>query len=440
MGEKGGWFPCVLPCSVDVVESRRNSWETALPRAVILVLDSVGCGPAPDSLAYGDRDPDTLGHIAHACACGLADRAGLRQGPLRLPHLSALGLGAAAALSTGHWPPGLDLPVPGASFGIAIERSAGKDTPSGHWEIAGTPVPSAWGYFPQEVPCLPRSLTDALIAQAGLPGLLGNRHDSGTTIIASLGDEHMRSGKPIAYTSVDSVLQIAAHEEAFGLDRLYDVCRIARRLCDPLAIGRIIARPFVGHGPTAFRRTANRRDFAMPPPAGTILQRAGQAGRAVVSVGKIADIFAHAFTGDERKGGSNDGNVDLLLEALAEVPQGGLIVTNLVDFDSDYGHRRDVAGYAACLEAFDARLPAIRAALRPDDLLIVTADHGNDPTAAGTDHTREVVPVLAICAARGPMTIGRRPTFADIGATAAAHLALPPTPAGTAWLSITPTF
>lgn len=406
-----------------------------MPRAVVIVLDSVGCGPAPDADAYGDAGADTLGHIALACASGQGDRNGLRAGPLHLPHLSQWGLGGAAALARGVLPPGLGPPGPGASFGIAVERSVGKDTPSGHWEIAGTPVQTPWGTFPAQVPCFPGSLTDALVEACALPGLLGHCHASGNAILAALGEAHVATGQPIIYTSADSVVQIAAHEAAFGLERLYAVCRAARLLCDPLGIGRVIARPFVGADAQAFRRTTNRRDFAMPPPPGTLFQRAAESGRAIVSIGKTADIFAHTHTGREAKGASNDGNVDLLLATLADLPDGGLAFVNLVDFDSDYGHRRDVPGYAACLERFDARLPAVAAHLRPGDLAVITADHGNDPTAPGHDHTRELVPVLAACAARGPMTIGRRPTMADIGASVAHHLGLAAPASGTSWLA-----
>jgi phosphopentomutase len=345
-----------------------------------------------------------------------------------------MGLGSACRDATGRLPPGLSAAPAAAAFGYAIERSAGKDTPSGHWEMAGTPVPFAWGFFPRTIPCLPRDLVDALVAQAGLPGILGDCHASGTEVIATHGQAHRATGKPICYTSADSVLQIAAHEDTFGLDRLYATCRIARRLCDPLNIGRVIARPFVGDDPRTFRRTAHRKDFAVPPPPGTLFERAAEAGRAVVSVGKTADIFAHRLTGEERKGASNDANLDLALDSLARLPDGGLIVANLVDFDSEYGHRRDVPGYAACLERFDRRLPTLVTALRPDDLLVVTADHGNDPTFGGTDHTREVVPVLAASAGGPAMTIGRRETFADIGATVADHLGLAPPPQGRSWL------
>ncbi|MCW6507389.1 phosphopentomutase [Lichenifustis flavocetrariae] len=404
-----------------------------MPRAILIVLDSVGCGAAEDAADYGDVGADTLGHIAEACARGDAAREGVRSGPIVLPWLDRLGLGSACLASIGRVPPGLHAAPRDTGWGYGVERSAGKDTPSGHWELAGTPVPFAWGYFPQSEPCFPQDLVTALVSEGKLPGILGNRHASGTSIIEELGDEHLRTGKPICYTSIDSVFQIAAHEESFGLTRLYDLCRIARRLCDPLNIGRVIARPFVGHSHADFRRTANRKDFAVPPPSGHLLARAAQAGRAVVSIGKIGDIFAHVDTGTERKGASNDANLDLVLETLPDLADGGLIVANLVDFDTEFGHRRDVAGYAACLEAFDRRVPEIIERLRPDDLLILVADHGNDPTFRGNDHTREHVPILAHCAARDGMRIGRRGSLADVGATIARHLGLSPTPAGEAW-------
>ncbi|MBV1705380.1 MAG: phosphopentomutase, partial [Hyphomicrobiales bacterium] len=235
-------------------------------------------------------------------------------------------------------------------------------------------------------------------------------------------------------TSADSVFQVAAHEEAFGLGRLYDFCRVARRLCDPLAIGRVIARPFVGDAATGFRPTANRKDFAMPPPDGNLLARAAAAGRAVVSVGKIGDVFAHRDTGRELKGATNDENLTLALDAFRALPDGGLAFVNLVDFDTDFGHRRDPAGYAAALEAFDRRVPEIEAALREGDLALVTADHGNDPTFRGTDHTRECVPVLAFGPGIAARDVGRRASFADVGASLAAFLGLPPTAKGARFL------
>jgi phosphopentomutase len=404
-----------------------------MARAILIVLDSVGCGGAEDAKAYGDEGADTLGHIAEACALGRGNRESLRRGPLNLPRLDVLGLGHAIQASTGRAPQGFAMAEPRGQWGYGVETSRGKDTPSGHWEIAGTPVDFDWGYFPETIPAFPETLTAALIKEGKLPGILANRHASGTTIIEEFGEEHVRSGKPICYTSADSVLQIAAHEEAFGLERLYELCRIARRLCDPLKIGRVIARPFVGRTAKDFARTPNRKDFAVPPPHGNLLQRAAQAGRAIVSIGKIGDIFAHRDTGKEAKGKSNDGNVDLLIEALKDTPDGGLIFVNLVDFDTEWGHRRDVPGYAACLEAFDRRLAEIEAAMRPQDFCLITADHGNDPTFKGFDHTREHVPILAFGAGARAGPIGARASLADIAETIAAKLDLPRGSHGTAW-------
>ena len=394
-------------------------------RALLIVLDSVGIGGAPDAGRYGDEGADTLGHIAEACAAGRGDRSGLRAGPLHLPNLAALGIGLVCEASTAKLPRGLEPrgQVSGA-WGVGRETSRGKDTPSGHWEIAGVPVDFDWGYFPDTRPAFPSELVDALTSEAGLPGILGNRHASGVGIVEELGAEHVRTGMPICYTSADSVFQIAAHEEAFGLDRLYATCLIARRLCDRYRIGRVIARPFTGTRQDGFRRTGNRRDYATPPPSDTLLDHLTRAGREVVSVGKIGDIFAHRGTGREVKGSGNDAWLDLALGGLRDLGRGGLVFANLVDFDTEYGHRRDVPGYAAALERFDLRVPEIQAALGPGDLCVITADHGNDPTFPGTDHTREQVPILAFGPDVRPGSIGVRPTLADIGATIAAHLGL----------------
>lgn len=406
-----------------------------MPRALLIVLDSVGIGGAEDAAAYGDTGADTVGHMARACARGEGDRAGLRQGPLHLPNLAGLGLGLACEASTGRLPPNLSPSgeITGA-WGYGVETSKGKDTPSGHWEIAGVPVAFGWGAFPETVPAFPPALTNALIRDAKLPGILGNRHASGLAILDELGAEHVRTGKPICYTSVDSVFQIAAHEETFGLGRLYEVCRIARRLCDPLRIGRVIARPFVGDARCGFTRTGHRQDFATPPPGDTILDILTHADRPVVTVGKIGDIFAHRGTGREIKPYGNAACLKAALEAFRAMPDGGLVFVNLVDFDTEFGHRRDVPGYAAALEAFDARLPEIRAALGDGDIAIITADHGNDPTWPGTDHTREHTPILCFGPGLGAAPIGRRETLADIGATVAAHLGVPMPGAGRPWL------
>jgi phosphopentomutase len=404
-----------------------------MSRAAIIVLDSVGCGGAPDAAAFGDEGADTLGHIAEACAAGRADRAGLRSGRLSMPNLARLGLGHACAAAAGRIPQGLETPAPQGLYGSAIEISIGKDTPSGHWEIAGTPVPFAWGYFPATQPCFPPELSATIIREGKLPGILGDRHASGTAIIDDLGAEHVRTGRPICYTSVDSVFQIAAHEEVFGLERLYELCRIVRRLVDPLTIGRVIARPFIGNERDGFTRTANRKDFAIPPPRGTILDRAAEAGRAIVTVGKIGDIFAHRHTGREVKAGGNMKLFDAMLEAWRDLPEGGFLFANFVDFDTEFGHRRDAAGYADCLEAFDARLPEFEALLRQGDFAVVTADHGNDPTFRGTDHTREQVPVIAFGPGIASAPIGRRSSFADIGQAVARRLGLQPVGRGDAF-------
>ena len=398
----------------------------ALGRAILIVLDSVGIGQAPDAAAFGDAGADTLGHIRQAAATGGADRQGLRHGPLCLPTLDALGLAALGGLAGVASPEGL--------WGSAEEISSGKDTPSGHWEIAGVPVPFDWGYFPRTVPCFPASLIQQIVDGSGISGVLGDRHASGTEIIAELGEESVSSGKPILYTSSDSVLQIAAHERHFGLERLYEVCQVARGHVDPLNIGRVIARPFIGESTSDFRRTANRRDYAVPPPEPTLLDRAIEAGRRVVAIGKIGDIFAHRGISEVRKGDDNEALFDELLGALDDTGDGDLIFANFVDFDMLYGHRRDVPGYAAALEAFDARLPELQARLKPGDLAIVTADHGCDPTAPGTDHTRETVPILGFGPGITPHPIGRRKTFADIGESVAAHLDLSTGPHGTSFL------
>jgi phosphopentomutase len=406
-----------------------------MPRAMILVLDSVGCGGAKDADTFGDAGADTLGHIAQACAQRRGDKAGVRSGLLRLPHLDAMGLGLLCEASTGALPPGLTrVPNPSAQWGFAIETSPGKDTPTGHWEIAGAPASFAWGYFPDTQPAFPPEMTEALIREGKLPGILGNRHAAGVAIIDVLGEEHLRTGKPIVYTSADSVVQIAAHEEAFGLQRLYDLCVIARRICDPWKVGRIIARPFVGTSKENFKRTPHRKDYAIPPTPDNILDRAAEAGRAIVSIGKIGDIFAHRNTGREIKGVGDMDLFDKTLAAIDELADGGLLFANYVDLDTDHGHRRDVPGYAAGLERFDARLPELLGRLKPGDLAIITADHGNDPTWRGTDHTREHIPVLAFGPSVEPREIGGRPSFADIGASVAKHLDVAAPRAGNSWI------
>jgi phosphopentomutase len=396
-----------------------------MTRAIIMVLDSLGVGGAPDADRYGDAGSDTLGHIATRCAEGDADRSGVRQGPLHMPNLAALGLGECCRAATGFVPASLNISAWRQGYaGAAAEVSTGKDSQSGHWEIAGSPVDFEWGYFPRTEPCFPQSFIDELCERGGFDGVLGNKHASGTQIIAELGDEHVRTGKPICYTSADSVFQIAAHEQHFGLERLYRTCEIARELLDDMRIGRVIARPFVTTG-QGYRRTANRRDYGVPPPFPTLLSRARDAEREVISVGKIGDLFCHTATGRELKGKDNDAVFDQAVDALSQLGEGGLMFVNLVDFDTLYGHRRDVPGYAAALESFDARLPEFLRRLDADDLVIVTGDHGCDPTWTGSDHTRECVPVLAFGANLQRHSLGQRASFADMGATVAQHLRLP---------------
>lgn len=405
-----------------------------MTRAFIIVLDSLGVGGAPDAFAYGDRGADTLGHIATLCARGDGDRQGVRGGALRIPHLFSLGLGECARSATGRVPEGLELSSWRCGYaGSAAECSTGKDSQSGHWEIAGAPVSFQWGYFPKREPCFPRRIIDALCERGGLDGILGNRHASGTQIIVELGEAHLRTGMPICYTSADSVFQIAAHEERFGLERLFGLCKIARGLLDPLRIGRVIARPFVGTHAGDFKRTARRRDFGVTPPAHTLLHRAQAGRRDVVAVGKIGDLFAHCATGRELKGDDNDAVFDHMLEGARHLCNGGLLFANFVDFDTVYGHRRDAVGYASALEAFDARLPEFLACLRPGDRAIVTGDHGCDPTWPGSDHTRECIPILAFGPGLARTSIGRRDSFADIGASVARHLHLPQSEFGAAF-------
>jgi len=403
-----------------------------MSRAFLVVLDSVGIGGAPDADSFfNDGVPDTgantLGHIAEACAAGKADTG--RAGPLDLPNLDRLGLGAALELASGLRAPGLTA-SPNGLWGAATEVSRGKDTPSGHWEIAGVPVPFEWTYFPDTVPAFPPDVTAALVAASGVGGILGNKHASGTEIIKELGAEHLATGKPIVYTSGDSVVQIAAHEEAFGLDRLYAMCEAVAPMLHAMRVGRVIARPFVGTPETGFVRTTNRRDYSLEPPKPTLMDWAHDTGRPVHSIGKIDDIFAHRGMDTGIHGADAD-----LFEALVgwgeRAEDGALVFANFVEFDSRYGHRRDVAGYARHLEWFDRELPRFLATLRAGDLAIFTADHGNDPTWVGTDHTRERIPVVGWgVGARAVGQVG----FADIGASVAAHLGLDERGAGKSFL------
>jgi phosphopentomutase len=404
-----------------------------MARAFIILLDSFGIGASADAIKYGDAGADTLRHIAEYCAAGKADKIGVRSGSLYLPNLTRLGLNGAAIASQGIPIPGLvERSVIEGAYGCAEEQSHGKDTPSGHWEIAGVPVLFDWGYFPPQYPSFPEPLLNELIKRGNIPGVLGNRHASGTTIIEELGKEHCESGKPIVYTSGDSVFQIAAHEENFGLQRLYDLCFIARDLVDDYRIGRVIARPFSGTVGNYFR-TGNRHDYSIPPPELTLLDYLVAAKHEVVSIGKVADIYAHRGITKKIFANGNLALFDAFIQESESAEEGSLVFVNLVDFDMLYGHRRDVMGYAKALEEFDARLPLFEKMMRPGDLAIITADHGCDPTWPGSDHTRENIPVIAFGPSVKPGPLGKRETFADIGQTIAKHLDIPPLSHGKAF-------
>ena len=402
-----------------------------MARAFIFVLDSFGIGEAPDAEKFGDVGANTFGHIADWCHAGnvAADRPDA--GPLALPNMGRLGLGLAAEIATGEVPKGLEFS--GEATGVyaaCAELSYGKDTPSGHWEMAGVPVMFDWGYFPQEYPSFPAELLDELCARCDLPGVIGNKAASGTVIIEELGDEHIATGMPIVYTSADSVFQIAAHEEHFGLERLYGVCAVARELVDKYEIGRVIARPFVGKS-GVFDRTSNRRDLAVEPPEATLLEKLETAGHEVISVGKIADIFAHKGLTKKVKASGLDGLFAASLDMQKTAPDGSLTFVNFVDFDQNFGHRRNVAGYAAALEYFDGRLPEFLGAMSEGDIVVLTADHGCDPTWPGSDHTREFVPFVMYGPKLKAGSAGARKSFADIGQTIASHLGIAPLAHGT---------
>ena len=398
-----------------------------MTRAFLIVMDSVGCGGAPDAGAFGDAGANTLAHIAQACAAGRAEDR--RSGPLQMPVLDGLGLGAAVRLASGDPTPGLDA-VPAGRWGAASEVSRGKDTPSGHWELAGVPVPWDWAYFPDTLPAFPPDLLVEVCRLAGTDGTLGNCHASGTEIINRLGAEHLQSGWPICYTSADSVFQIAAHEESFGLARLIALCQALAPVLHARKVGRVIARPFTGT-PGQFQRTANRRDFAIAPPAPTLLDWVQNAGRPTHAVGKIGDIFSMQGIGTLHKGASDLALFEHLLTLSNTAEDSSLTFANFVEFDSLYGHRRDVAGYARALETFDQWAGTFLARMRPGDIAIFTADHGNDPTWHGSDHTRERVPVLVAGAGKGALGLV---AFVDVAASIAAHLGVPAQGAGRSFL------
>lgn len=372
-------------------------------RVALIVLDSLGMGEMPDAAAWGDAGADTLGHICES-----------RE--VKLPNLRGWGLGNVRSLA--GVPP---VESPRGSYGRCALRSNGKDTTTGHWEMAGIILEKAFPTYPQG---FPPDVIDRFVTETGVPGILGNYPASGTEIIKELGEEHVRTGKPIVYTSADSVFQIAAHEEIVPVARLYEICEAARNILrGEHEVGRVIARPFLGE-PGAFKRTENRHDYAVPPPRDMLLPVLSNAGLDVVAVGKISSIYDAAGVTKELPGKNNDQSIDETIRALEDETR-GLVFSNLVDFDMLYGHRRDVEGYARALEHFDTRLPEIEAAMREDDLLIITADHGNDPTYRGTDHTREYAPLLVYGkTARAGVNLSDRGSLSDIGQTIADNFGL----------------
>lgn len=395
-------------------------------RAVILMMDSFGIGGAKDAAKFGDAGADTLGHIAAA------------RGGLKIPNLAALGLLKAAEASTGkpvaageQDNPAILVP---SKYGFMKETSLGKDTSSGHWEMAGSPVQFEWGYFKPEYPSFPEELIKKICDEAGLPGILGNKAASGTVIIDELGEEHIKTGKPICYTSADSVFQIAAHEKHFGLDTLYKLCEIAFKHVAPYNIARVIARPFEGEKKGEFKRTKNRHDYSVKPPMITVLDEIKEAGGEVISVGKISDIYAKQGITKAVKASGLEELWNVTLEEAKNAPDFSLVFTNFVDFDMTWGHRRDVEGYAQGLEYFDTRLPDLIAQMKEGDIAFITADHGCDPTYKGTDHTREHVPVIMFGPGVRPQYIGARETYADLGQTVADYFKLPPLKFGKSFL------
>lgn len=387
-----------------------------MKRVIILMMDSFGIGGAPDAEKFGDKGANTFLHIAQT------------RGTLKVPNLDRLGLGQAAFEASGEKAlvGGETTLNIGSKFGHMREISHGKDTSSGHWEMAGVPVLFDWGYFPKEYPSFPNELIENIVQKSGIDGILGNKAASGTAILDELGEEHIRTGKPIFYTSADSVLQIAAHEEHFGLEKLYKLCEVAFEAVKPYNIARVIARPFVGEKSGEFTRTKNRHDYSVTPPAPTVLNKLKDAGGTVVAIGKISDIYAGSGITKSRKASGLEELWNVTLEEVKQAPDHSIVFTNFVDFDMAWGHRRDVNGYADGLEYFDKRLPELIELLQDGDLVFITADHGCDPTYQGSDHTREQVPVLMFGKNVEPENLGQRDTYADIGQTIAEYFNLKP--------------
>lgn len=392
------------------------------------MADSLGIGAAPDAESFGDKGANTLAHL-------LAAYHGETGQKLALPNLSKLGLIDACEEASNTSCQVAERNAPIAAYGYAKEISSGKDTPSGHWEMAGVPVLFDWGYFHNKQNSFPEAFIEEFIKRANLPGILGNCHSSGTVILEALGEEHMLTGKPICYTSTDSVFQIACHEETFGLERLYEICEIARELLDEYNIGRVIARPFLGDAADNFARTGNRRDYSVLPPAPTLLDKLAADNGAVISIGKISDIYAHQGITEKHKAPGLENLMAKTAEVFGSANDHSLTFVNLVDFDEKFGHRRDAIGYAKALKQLDDYLPEFLALLGKDDVLMITADHGCDPTWQGTDHTREYVPVIAYTPGMNAVNLGERGTFADIGQTLAQWFSLDPLEYGNSFKS-----
>jgi len=399
-----------------------------MARAIVLVIDSFGIGYSADAESFGDVGANTLANLAKAYYAETGKA-------INLPYLASLGLFKAChEASNNDFPKQGGSPKKGA-YGFMQEISTGKDTPSGHWEMAGVPVLFDWGYFTDKENAFPTTLIEKVNQVTGYEDMLGNCHASGTEILQKLGEEHIKSGLPICYTSADSVFQVAAHEEHFGLDNLYKYCEKVRAELEGLNIGRVIARPFIGETSENFSRTGNRRDYSVLPPAPTVLDKISNAGTHVISVGKIADIFAHQGINEKTKATGLDALLDATIEHINTAQDNALIFTNLVNFDQDFGHRRNPVGYAQELEAFDARIPEVLNAMTEHDVVFLTADHGCDPTWPGSDHTREYVPILAYHHNISSVNLGERKTFADLGQTIAQLFNVEAMSYGTSFLS-----
>jgi phosphopentomutase len=396
-------------------------------RAIVMVMDSFGIGSLPDANLFGDEGSNTFGNIVNYCS--------QNNQLIQIPNLLKLGLGRAYRIVNGKNILGDNNDyILNGCYGAAKELSSGKDTTSGHWEIAGCPVLFDWGYFKDLNNTFPQNLLNEIMQKTGIKGYLGNCHASGTDIIKNIGEEHIKTGYPIFYSSADSVFQIACHEEYFGLENLYNLCKEVRIILEPYNIARVIARPFIGNSSENFIRTANRHDYSLLPPHKTLLDICQEEGGQVIAIGKIGDIYAHSGTGVEIKASGLEDLCQKTIDAINTYDKDKtFIMTNLVDFDMLYGHRRDVIGYKNSLEHFDSILPSIIKELKEDDILILTADHGCDPTWNGSDHTREYIPILMYHSGKNK-EIGIRETFADIGQSIAEHLSLSKLNYGTSFI------